>query len=744
MIILNKEKTISSNSLNVCLRHSLVAFLITVSIALLIHDIWIRNMDLYHSILEISCVFIALATFISVWFTFSQKVENNHIIGFGYLSVAVFDVLHTYYFLHLNLETSSYFDLSTRYWILGRLTEALVMLLAIKGPRLSIGKWRSFAGALLPVIAAAYFVKEQHDFLPVLLTASGVTPLKAALEYFIISVYLYSLISLRSKLDEKGIMTYKYIFIALLLSTAAEFCFTLYSSVENISWTVGHMLKIISYFYLFRGVFVSTVIYPYGELQRKNNELEDKNFKLNSMSESMSQILDAMPIAVLKYDKQGELEYINKKFAEILEYEREELLRAEGGHLTSAAVAVSGHNEERGGDIQAFTARTGKYIKLSRKIHEIKDGKLVLLSETKKEQELQNLHIQTETIFASVSSGVLVIDQEMKIVLCNNSFERIFEVERAELLGMHIESLNEMINSSRKDLPHKVLYDELKEHEYQVKITSLKGNEKEVLLYVAPIRNIDGEIIGAICIGTDVTEQKREQQRMLQQEKLALLGQMGAAIVHETRNFLTTIKGRCQLIDMLTKDESIKRHAAKINNDVEEVNRIISEFLFLSKPRDTEFYEISIHDVFASIRSMVETSSLVKGVDIEFRFTEQERYINCDEAQLKQVILNICKNAIDAMSGRENAKLLIETGYDEASNDMYISITDNGKGIAEEDLEKLGTPFYTTKSNGTGLGLSVCFKIVEEHGGRIEVDSVLERGTTFKIYLPCIEEEELD
>lgn len=94
------------------------------------------------------------------------------------------------------------------------------------------------------------------------------------------------------------------------------------------------------------------------------------------------------------------------------------------------------------------------------------------------------------------------------------------------------------------------------------------------------------------------------------------------------------------------------------------------------------------------------------------------------------------------MSGRENAKLVVETGYDDIGNEMYISIIDNGKGITEEVLKKLGTPFFTTKSNGTRLGLSVCFKIVKEHGDRIDISSIVGEGTTFKIILPCIDEEE--
>lgn len=752
-MVATKEKTISLNTLNFCLKHFIIAFFVAVTLAFFMHENWINYLSVYHSVLEITCIFIALSIFISVWFTYETSIKSNYILGFGFLLVAIFDIFHTYYHFRINLSFDNYFNLSTPYWILGRLTEALVLLFTLKHTKAFSGKWPNLAATLLIGFGTVYFLYTNNDYLPILVTESGVTPIKVILEYAIILIYFYDLFILKDKINERGMITYKYIFIALLMSISTEFCFTIYSSVNNISWTVGHLLKITSYFYLFRGVFISAVIYPHNELDRKNKKLEAVNAELNSMGATMKAILDTIPIAIQKYDSHGKLKYVNKKFTELMECDEESLIGTtiEDSINKFTATAYDSKNPDARRDrysdkqeITAITSRTGKPIRLSLTSHDLRGGKLMLIHETKKEQELENLNIQTETILASVNNGVFMINNEKKIVLCNKAFEDLFEVQKEEILGMDVDAFNEATDFELKDLAGKVLINELDKNEYETKFTSFKGNKKEIMLYVGTIKNVDGEVIGAINISRDITEQKKEQQRILQQEKLALLGQMGAGIVHETRNFLTTIKGRCQLIDMISQDENIKRHAAKINSDVEEVNRIISEFLFLSKPRETELLEISMHDVFASIKSMIEASSLVKGVNIDFLLSEEERYVLCDESQLKQVILNICKNAIDAMSGREKAKLIVETGYDDINNDMYISITDNGKGIPEEELEKIGTPFFTTKSNGTGLGLSVCFKIVKDHGGRIEVSSKVGEGTTFKIILPCIDEEEYE
>ncbi len=236
----------------------------------------------------------------------------------------------------------------------------------------------------------------------------------------------------------------------------------------------------------------------------------------------------------------------------------------------------------------------------------------------------------------------------------------------------------------------------------------------------------------------------RRQDVLMQQEKLALLGQMGAGIVHETKNYLTTIKGSCQLISLLTKEEGTIKHAKKISKNVDEMDQIISKFLFMARPRDTEFTEVSMCDLLQSLEGLILSTSIVKKVDVCFENSKEERYLLCDEGQINQVILNLCKNAVEAMEGMPSAKLTIETGYDDAANEMYVSVIDNGKGISAADLVRIGTPFFTTKSMGTGLGLYVCNHIIKEHKGRLEVSSELGCGTTFTIKLPCLIEEEED
>lgn len=239
-------------------------------------------------------------------------------------------------------------------------------------------------------------------------------------------------------------------------------------------------------------------------------------------------------------------------------------------------------------------------------------------------------------------------------------------------------------------------------------------------------------------------EELRKENILLQQEKLALIGQMGAGIVHETRNYLTTIKGSCQLLESMAQEDLFIKYLKKISKSIDEIDNIISKFLHMSKPKGTELEEVSIYDLVQSIESLVISNSFMKNVDVVFEATKEERYLLCDESQINQVFLNLCKNALEAMEGVENPKLIIETGYDEITNRMYIKVTDNGKGIAPEDLPKIGQAFYTTKKTGTGLGLYICKQIIEEHGGSMEIDSKLGVGTSFTIWLPCLADDEAE
>lgn len=736
--------TISLNSRNFMkplITKFLTILILSFFTAMFIHNTVVKYLNVYYTVLELTCVFIALSIFISVWYLYNRNSVSYNVLGFGFLAVAIFDVLHIFYYLNLNSACDLYLDICSKFWVLGRAAESIVLFLSIGLVRIKLKKWISLFITFSIVLGVSCFVVVYNDYLPILLTNHGVTPIKIILECGVICMYAMSLYAIKDKIDYEGVITYKYIFISLLMSISTEFCFTLDTTVNSISWTIGHILKVTSYYFLFKGIFISTILYPYEQLETEHKNLEKTTKELKYTSETLKDLLDALPIAVEEYDLNGKVRYVNKRFEGLFACNRDELYGLTEEEFSKKFPSKLLENRKDTKNIvRTYKNLKGDNIKLSINSKRVRNGLLVFFSETKKEQELENLHIQTETILKSIDNCILMFDKGGKVVLCNKALEEVLETSREDIIGMNIDKLKQLVKVNVIEPSDLTLKDNTKKQLSQVSLYSLKGNKKDMLLDLTDIRNVDGDIIGSISIGTDITEFKKEQQKLIQQEKLALLGQMGAEIVHETRNFLTTIKGRSQLISAVTQKQDVKKHALKINEEVDEVNRIISEFLFLSKPRETELMEVSMIDIFQSIKSMVKSSSLVKGIDVDFQLSKEERYVMCDESELKQVILNICKNAVDAMTDKTNAKLKVETGFNESANEMFIRITDNGVGISEENLKKIGTPFFTSKSNGTGLGLNVCYKIIKEHKGKIEVESILGKGTTFSIILPCIED----
>jgi len=236
-----------------------------------------------------------------------------------------------------------------------------------------------------------------------------------------------------------------------------------------------------------------------------------------------------------------------------------------------------------------------------------------------------------------------------------------------------------------------------------------------------------------LSIGKDITERKKQTEQLLQKsEKLALLGQMAAGIAHEIRNPLTSIKGFIQLFK--TEQHRVEYYDIVLS-ELDRINNIVGEFLVLAKPTAAVFAERDIKELIKDVVTLINTQSILNNVQIFVEFESELPKISCEENQLKQVFLNLLKNAIEAMpsGGSIDVKVTVKE-----EGKISILIIDQGVGIPKERIPTLGEPFYTTKEKGTGLGLMTCYKIIESHNGQLTIDSVMGEGTTIEIILPTI------
>lgn len=228
----------------------------------------------------------------------------------------------------------------------------------------------------------------------------------------------------------------------------------------------------------------------------------------------------------------------------------------------------------------------------------------------------------------------------------------------------------------------------------------------------------------------DISERKKNEELLINSEKLYVAGQLAAGIAHEIRNPLTSLKGFLQLIASGRKNNS--SYYDIMNAELDRIEDIVSELLMLSKP---QVYELSYQDMRVMMRdtvTLLETQAILHNIAIEAEYGTDPLWIYGVENQVKQVFINVIKNAIEAMidGGAIGIKLSRE------NDGVFVRIRDEGPGIGEDQLAKMGQPFYTTKEKGTGLGLMVSYKIVDNHQGKINVNSEIGKGTLFEIMLP--------
>ena len=233
----------------------------------------------------------------------------------------------------------------------------------------------------------------------------------------------------------------------------------------------------------------------------------------------------------------------------------------------------------------------------------------------------------------------------------------------------------------------------------------------------------------------------RKAMESIRVERMAAATQMAAEIAHEVRNPLTSIKGFIQLILHKTDKSKIDNYLEIILAEIDRIDSLVGEFQLLARPlklptlRKTDLAKL-VGDVVMLMEGQAQAKNIVLEYALQGELFEQSGFeVNADSAQLKQVLINLLRNAFDAEQPGGNVKVSLNKTSDWVS----IMVEDDGGGIPEETLKKIGTPFFTTKEFGTGLGLSLCFTIMNNHGGQLKAASKLGEGTVFTMLLPSYE-----
>ncbi|EPS2527696.1 two-component system sensor histidine kinase AtoS [Escherichia coli] len=345
-------------------------------------------------------------------------------------------------------------------------------------------------------------------------------------------------------------------------------------------------------------------------------------------------------------------------------------------------------------------------------------------------QALRETRTLNDLIIENAADGVIAIDRQGDVTTMNPAAEVITGYQRHELVGQ----------------PYSMLFDNTQfyspvldtlEHgtEHVALEISFPGRDRTIELSVTTsrIHNTHGEMIGALVIFSDLTARKETQRRMAQAERLATLGELMAGVAHEVRNPLTAIRGYVQILRQQTSDPIHQEYLSVVLKEIDSINKVIQQLLEFSRPRHSQWQQVSLNALVEETLVLVQTAGVQARVDFISELDNELSPINADRELLKQVLLNILINAVQAISAR--GKIRIQT-WQYSDSQQAISIEDNGCGIDLSLQKKIFDPFFTTKASGTGLGLALSQRIINAHQGDIRVASLPGYGATFTLILP--------
>ncbi|HAX97472.1 MAG TPA: hypothetical protein DCY12_00880 [Candidatus Atribacteria bacterium] len=336
----------------------------------------------------------------------------------------------------------------------------------------------------------------------------------------------------------------------------------------------------------------------------------------------------------------------------------------------------------------------------------------------------------------NTNEAFVTIDQDHTVIFFNQAAEKIFGYSQKEVIGQNLDTI---LTSRCSQNHHKAVERYIKTkkpvligHETEF-IAARKSGETFPASISFSVSEVEGKLYFTALI-RDVTETKTLQEQLLQSARLAALGQLVAEITHEIKNPLILIGGFAQ---QLKKTITGEKESTKLNIIVEEIRRLENLLLELREfylPKSLKFEPLNINELLEEVYLLTKDSWEKKNILATLKTEGDGNLIEGDKEKLKQVLLNLVKNAVEAME--EGGNLSIQSGV--ANNMVEIKILDDGPGIPKSDQEKIFNPFFTTKKHGSGLGLPICKRIIEDHpNSSLNLTSEDGKGTVAKITFPA-------
>jgi len=351
---------------------------------------------------------------------------------------------------------------------------------------------------------------------------------------------------------------------------------------------------------------------------------------------------------------------------------------------------------------------------------------------------LENMRSYTSNIIESMTSGLVSLDADGHVVTVNAGARSILGLGDAPVDTLDMEHVMRIEPAADRDELDRVLAGAREALETETRVVG-KSGPVPVALSASSLRDEDGERAGTVLLIRDLREIEELKDAVERERHLASLGRLAAGVAHEVRNPLSSLKGFAQFFRTKFKPGSEEeRYSDIMIEEVERLDRVVQELLDFARPVTPDRKPVASGTIVEEALALVSEDAQFKRVSITMKLGVQLPDVLVDSMQIRSALLNVLLNAIESMG--EGGTLTIETSAGESADGapaVTISVTDTGEGMSPDEVGKLFEPFYTTKPTGTGLGLTVVSRILEQNGGRVSVTSSEGLGTTFSLVLPA-------
>ena len=355
---------------------------------------------------------------------------------------------------------------------------------------------------------------------------------------------------------------------------------------------------------------------------------------------------------------------------------------------------------------------------------------------TLEERAIQLVNIQdyTQSILRSITSGVITVGPDGSVVTANPAAERILGMPEAEMVPRRLGVLFADDGGVDGGLS-RLLGGRIPRLLMDVQARTRSGKTLHAQVAMSRMRDVNGLLLGAVVTFDDVSEVRALTDQLIRADRLAAMGELTAGVAHEVRNPLGIIRASVQLVEDAGMDVSRIAEATRIiKQEIDRLDRVIKALLAFGRPSAPTLRPTDVEAVVTDVVLFTRRFAGQARVEIDTEFAAGVPLVAADADQLKQVLVNLVSNAVQAME-TGGGTITVRVWDDDAY--VFVSVADTGPGIPADVLPKVFDPFFSTRDDGTGLGLTIVHRIIDQHGGRIEVESAPETGTRFTVALPA-------